>query len=82
MSSYKVRVWIQRTLWLFGLTLHNNKDDECCPDFSCCNSELKRPFKYRCKYYKDELKRTLLGVHSPSKEWMDIYKDICKRIHK
>lgn len=34
----------QRTMemyqaWVDGTPLHNGIDNECCPDFSCCNPE-------------------------------------------
>ena len=26
--------------WVQGESIHNDERDECCPDFSCCNSEM------------------------------------------
>lgn len=46
----KLSLYKQLILWLFGKSIHNDVTDECCPDFSCCNPELKEPFKKRLKY--------------------------------
>lgn len=39
-KSYRERVDKQLSEWLNGNSLHNHKDNECCPDFSCCKPEL------------------------------------------
>lgn len=36
--------------WYNGVSTHNNIRDECCPDFSCCNREIKTPFLIREKF--------------------------------
>ncbi|KKM95430.1 hypothetical protein LCGC14_1188320 [marine sediment metagenome] len=33
--------------WLDGESVHNNGKDECCPDFSCCNSMIHTPYEIR-----------------------------------
>jgi hypothetical protein len=33
----------QLTEWVKGNPFHNDVDDECCPDFSCCRPELLAP---------------------------------------
>lgn len=48
--KYRLSCIRQLWLWVFGKSTHNNITDECCPDFSCCNSELKEPFKNRIRY--------------------------------
>lgn len=51
--AYLARVKAQTFAWAQGRPYHNRVDDECCPDFSCCNPELfetdpdKRWAKYR-----------------------------------
>lgn len=35
-SRYEERALFQLELWRRGLAVHNDIDDECCPDFSCC----------------------------------------------
>lgn len=47
-QQYKERVKAQTLKWAMGQSYHNNIDDECCPDFSCCHPEL---------FEKDETKR-------------------------
>jgi hypothetical protein len=37
------RVYEQGQKWVNGNPQHNTVDDECCPDFSCCNSNLFEP---------------------------------------
>lgn len=33
---YKIRLFFQAMLWLFGINWHNSIDDECTLDFGCC----------------------------------------------
>ncbi len=37
----------QLDLWVEGHPKHNQETDECCPDFSCCNSALLAPRETR-----------------------------------
>lgn len=39
-NSYKERARVQCLAWAQGRPYHNNIDDECCPDFSCCQPDL------------------------------------------
>jgi hypothetical protein len=39
-SNYKERGLDQLNHWCNGESIHNEIDDECCPDFSCCNPEI------------------------------------------
>jgi len=41
--GYKKRLDKQTNDWLNGKSNHNNVDDECCPDFSCCNRGMMAP---------------------------------------
>lgn len=36
MSAYHRRVMVQLHRWVNGDSRHNDQDNECCPDFSCC----------------------------------------------
>jgi hypothetical protein len=38
--GYKIRCKHQLIKWVNGESIHNNIDDECCPDFSCCNKNV------------------------------------------
>lgn len=38
-AKYKERARVQALNWAQGKSYHNNIDDECCPDFSCCHPE-------------------------------------------
>ena len=38
--GYRDRNKRQLYLWLSGISEHNQVDDECCPDFSCCVPSL------------------------------------------
>lgn len=40
MTEYQRRVYYQFERWVAGFSEHNNTDNECCPDFSCCNADL------------------------------------------
>ena len=34
------RIQFQLDEWVKGNSIHNHVDDECCPDFSCCNKDV------------------------------------------
>ena len=38
--QYRERARIQALNWAQGSSRHNEVDNECCPDFSCCNPDL------------------------------------------
>lgn len=40
MTPYQERCIAQLRRWVEGHSEHNRIDDECCPDFSCCNPKL------------------------------------------
>ena len=39
-ENYKERVRVHTLSWAMGKSYHNRVDNECCPDFSCCQPEL------------------------------------------
>jgi hypothetical protein len=41
--AYHIRTLRQITAWANGLARHNEVDDECCPDMSCCHPVLAEP---------------------------------------
>ncbi len=56
--NYRDRVKSQTLKWAMGQPHHNNIDDECCPDFSCCCPEMfELDDAKRWAYYK------ATGVH-------------------
>lgn len=46
-DTYKQRIDYQLSEWVKGISIHNDIEDECCPDFSCCRPDLKSPEEYR-----------------------------------
>ncbi len=38
--------------WVNGNAIHNTVDDECCPDFACCNKDMKTPKDVRERFAK------------------------------
>lgn len=40
MTPYHQRVYKQGVDWIAGISRHNDIDGECCPDFSCCVSDV------------------------------------------
>lgn len=38
--AYKERVKAQTLAWAQGRPYHNRVDNECCPDFSCCQPAM------------------------------------------
>lgn len=49
-ETYKQRTMSQLENWAKGKSIHNKKDDECCPDFSCCNKKIKTSIAERVKF--------------------------------
>ena len=47
MKTYKERANNQLDEWVKGNSIHNDVDNECCPDFSCCNSKISTPIEIR-----------------------------------
>lgn len=39
-AAYRERVIAQTRRWVNGQPRHNDIDNECCPDFSCCHPHL------------------------------------------
>lgn len=70
-DTYKARCDYQLDQWVIGDSIHNNIDDECCPDFSCCSPELLQPkeiretFKGVCKKADQE------GFNPANHPWYD-----------
>lgn len=46
-DSYRRRSDEQLAQWLEGDPRHNDVDEECCPDFSCCQPDLLAPRETR-----------------------------------
>lgn len=40
MSPYQQRCLHQTLAWADGYSFHNQEDNECCPDFSCCRPDM------------------------------------------
>lgn len=52
------RARVQCLRWAMGQSYHNRVDDECCPDFSCCQPELfEKDQSKRWQAYHDEYGR-------------------------
>lgn len=50
----QLRAKAQCLSWAQGKPYHNTVDNECCPDFSCCNPDLLEPDELkRWRYYKE-----------------------------
>ncbi len=65
-TRYQERVRAQTLKWAMGQPYHNRIDDECCPDFSCCQPDLfERDDGKRWEVYRRE--RAALG-ESAAKE--------------
>jgi len=58
----------QLDYWVKGVSVHNEVDDECCPDFSCCNKKMNTPKETRERFAKaasqgdDRIKTEMLGM--------------------
>ena len=66
-NTYQERVESQVRQWADGVSLHNTVEDECCPDFSCCNKlvntdpELKKTFLHANEEQRESLLFVFLG---------------------
>lgn len=49
-DGYSKRSDEQLNKWVNGQSIHNNIDEECCPDFSCCLPDVNTPIKIRKKF--------------------------------
>ena len=52
--------------WVKGINIHNHDRDECCPDFSCCQSHYKASEQERLLFVnrpdlRDQLLMGFLG---------------------
>ena len=57
-SSYEFRAMTQLELWRRGMPVHNDIDDECCPDFSCCRGRQHMASeKLRDMFVRDPMSR-------------------------
>ena len=61
-TNYKQRVSLQVKHWADGISYHNDIDDECCPDFSCCKPEFlaDKTIRETFKNANDEQRESLL----------------------
>lgn len=53
----------QLRLWVAGYSQHNTEQDECCPDFSCCNGGKKVDLQTRERFSKAYLENDEETVH-------------------
>jgi hypothetical protein len=57
--SYKARTYTQLYKWVNGNPIHNDVDNECCPDFSCCNGTGKSITSYITRVsYRDKFRKS------------------------
>ena len=59
---YKNRSNNQLNNWVNGLSLHNDVDDECCPDFSCCSITQQVSYETRFIYREKFRKKRRLNT--------------------
>lgn len=59
---YRESLAAQLQSWLAGKPVHNDYAGECCPDFSCCQSDLLWPEDKRKQFVSadDETRYTML----------------------
>lgn len=38
--------------WVAGESIHNDEENICCPDFSCCNKDIFTAYSQRKKFLK------------------------------
>ena len=60
-KTYRDRCNLQVKEWANGVSYHNDVEDECCPDFSCCKPELLA---------HEEIRKTFLNASREQRESM------------
>ena len=70
-KTYQERVSHQVEEWAKGNSIHNNVDNECCPDFSCCNPNSKQPEEIRETFLAVYRKSEKEDMESENTPWMD-----------
>lgn len=70
-ESYRERCDNQLEEWVKGNPIHNTKDKECCPDFSCCKPHLLQPIEIRQTFAAVCEKVTEEGFNSESHPYYD-----------
>lgn len=63
-NNYKERCSNQLEEWVKGNPIHNIQDNECCPDFSCCNPEFIQPKEIR-ETFEEVCKKADKEVFNP-----------------
>jgi hypothetical protein len=58
------RLFDQIKKWASGHSLHNETDDWCCPDFSCCIKEIDTPADQRQEYLRLFTEQGVEGIVS------------------
>ena len=58
-KNYDERSQFQLDEWVKGNPIHNDVENECCPDFSCCKPEFLQPL---------EVRETFKAVHNNGDE--------------
>ncbi len=69
-DTYKERSNYQLAEWVKGNSIHNDIDDECCPDFACCSNIktdkiIREAFKGVCEKADEE------GFNPDHHPWYD-----------
>ncbi len=66
-DGYAERCQVQLDAWVAGTSTHNTVDGECCPDFSCCNTDVRTPVEMRERFARaqaegdEKTKMAMLG---------------------
>lgn len=56
LNDYQNRCLTQTERWAAGEPVHNFTDEECCPDFSCCEPKLFTQSEAERQRILDELR--------------------------
>lgn len=56
--------------WVNGVSIHNDNDDACCPDFSCCNKDVNTSHFERKRFQKAFLEGDLSTVLSMCEKFL------------
>ncbi len=64
MNTYKKRCTHQLNEWVKDESIHNNVDNECCPDFSCCTPDIITSLEIR-EAFRDVHKKAQAEEFNP-----------------
>jgi hypothetical protein len=81
-KARELRVKKQLEDWVKGKSVHNEIDDECCPDFACCNPASAVSLEKRQEFFNANEKgreKMLVGFLASAFETLGVKAEVSAR---